>query len=462
MQNVAKSRGCAGAGPAYALAFLVLGGLMFAPGAARADDGDLAASPAESVTPETWGFHAQLTSVSQYHPAFHADFSGPNSLNSGNRGDTTNDVTLFLGLRPWKGAEIWLDPEIDQGFGLSNTLGVAGFTSGEAYKVGRSTPYFRMQRWFLRQTIDLGGESQKVEADQNQLAGSQSANRLVFTVGKFSVVDIFDNNKYAHDTRNDFLNWSVIDTGTYDYAADAWGYTYGAAGEWYQGNWTTRFGLFGLSDTPNSKKLDGTLHQFQEDGEIEHRHQLWGQPGAFRVTVFVTHGRMGSYEEAVQQSELTGLPANIAATRRWAIRGGVSLSAEQQVAPDLGVFLRAGWAEGDKETYEFTDIDRTVAAGMALTGTRWGRPDDTVGLAGVVNGPSEQLKAFLAAGGLGVLIGDGRLINSGPEQILETYYSVALFKVAHLSFDYQFVNNPGYNRDRGPASVFGARVHAQF
>ena len=151
-----------------------------------------------------------------------------------------------------------------------------------------------MQRWFLRQTIDLGGETQEVKADQNQLAGSQSADRLVFTVGKFSVVDVFDTNKYAHDTRNDFLNWSLIDTGTYDYAADAWGYTYGAAAEWYQGDWTTRFGLFGLSDVPNSKKLDGTLHQFQYNAEIEHRHKLWGQPGAVRVTAFVTRGRMGS------------------------------------------------------------------------------------------------------------------------------------------------------------------------
>lgn len=422
--------------------------------AAVADDG--------SAAPDVWGLHLQLTSVSQYHPAFHAAYSGPNSLNDGSRGDTTNDVTVYLGVRPWAGAEIWLNPEIDQGFGLSNTLGVAGFTSGEAYKVGRSTPYFRMQRWFLRQTIDLGGESHKLDADQNQLGGSQTANRVVFTIGKYSPVDIFDTNRYAHDARNDFMNWSVIDTATYDYAADAWGYAYGAAGEWYQGSWTTRFGLFGLSDVPNSKKLDGTLRQFQEDAEIEHRHLLWGQPGAVRVTAFATHGRMGGYAEAVEQSQATGLPVDIASVRRWAVRGGFSLSAEQQVNADMGFFLRAGWAEGDKEVYEFTDVDRTVSAGLSMTGSRWGRAGDTVGLAAVVNAPSEQLKAFLAAGGLGILIGDGKLINSGPERILESYYSLALFKAAHLSFDYQFVDNPGYNRDRGPVSVLSARVHAQF
>ena len=218
--------------------------LVLGAASARADD-----------APQPFALHGQFTSVSQYHPSFRSAFQGPNSLDPGSRGDTTNDVTLYLGVRPWGGAEIWLDPEVDQGFGLSNTLGVAGFTSGEAYKVGNSTPYFRLQRWFLRQTVDLGGASKKVDPDLNQLGGSQSENRLVFTLGKFSAVDIFDTNKYAHDARNDFLNWTIIDTGTYDYAADAWGYTYGAAAEWYQGNWTTRLGLFDLSKIPNNKKL---------------------------------------------------------------------------------------------------------------------------------------------------------------------------------------------------------------
>jgi high affinity Mn2+ porin len=440
-------------------ALLAVGALALAPMTAMAEDGDAAAPAAMS---ETVGFHAQFTTVSQYHPAFHSAFSGPNSLDSGSRGDTTNDVTLFLGVRPWAGAEIWLNPEIDQGFGLSNTLGAAGFTNGEGSKVGATTPYFRMHRWFLRQTIDLGGETQKLEPDQNQLAGSRSTDRLVFTIGMFSAVDIFDTNKYAHDSRNDFLNWSVIDTGTYDYAADAWGYTYGAAAEWYQGAWTARLGLFALSDVPNSKKIDGTLQQFQYDAEVERRFQLWGQPGAVRVMAFLTRGRMGSYEAAVAQAAVTDTPADIAAVRRYASRGGISLTAEQQLRDDLGVFLRAGWAEGDKEAFEFTDIDQTVSAGLALAGTRWGRAGDTVGVAGAVNEASDQLKAFLAAGGLGILVGDGKLIHAGPEQILETYYCLALFKLAHLTFDYQFIANPAYNRDRGPVSVLTARLHAQF
>jgi high affinity Mn2+ porin len=428
--------------------------------AARADDTPAPADqPAES---QAWAVHGQFTSVTQYHPSFQAAYAGPNSLNNGNRGDTTNDATLFVGFRPWKGAEVWVNPEIDQGFGLSGTLGVAGFPSGEAYKVGENNPYVRLQRWFFRQTVDLGGARQNVDADQNVLGGSTTADRLVFTVGKFSVADIFDSNKYAHDTKNDFLNWSLIDTGSFDYAADAWGYTYGAAAEWYQGDWTTRFGLFDLSIVPNSKDLDSSFGQFQYDAEIEHRHTLFGQPGAVRITGFLTRGRMASLETAITEAEVTGGPPDPAAVRRYASRGGVGLTVEQQVAKDIGVFLRAGWAEGDKETYEFTDIDHTVAAGASLTGARWGRGDDTVGLAGVVNEPSEQRKQFLAAGGLGILIGDGRLVNSGPEEILETYYSLGVVKPLHLTFDYQYITNPGYNRDRGPVSVFSARVHAQF
>ena len=179
-------------------------------------------------------------------------------------------MTLYAGVRLWQGAEVWFNPEIDQGFGLSGTLGVAGFPSGEAYKVGASVPYARLQRYFFRQTIDLGGEVQKVEPGPNQFTGQQTADRLVITAGKFSVVDIFDVNKYAHDPRVDFMNWSVIDTATFDYAADAWGYTYGAAVEWYKGNWTLRGGLFDLSIVPNSTQLDPQFQQFQWVGEIGH------------------------------------------------------------------------------------------------------------------------------------------------------------------------------------------------
>jgi len=407
-----------------------------------------------------FSLHGQTTFLEQYASPFRAPYHGPNSLDA-NQGRETWDVTFYAGFRLWQGAELWINPEIDQGFGLSSTLGVAGFTSGEAYKVGSVVPYARVPRMFVRQTIDLGGESQKVESGINQFAGSLTADRLVITVGKFSVGDIFDTNKYAHDPRVDFFNWSVIDTGTFDYAADAWGYTYGAAVEWYRGNWTLRGGLFDMSVVPNSADLDPRFQQFQWVGEIEHRHELWGQPGKIAVTGFLSRGRMGSFNDAIQLAQTTGQPADIAAVRQYRSRGGLSVNLEQQVSADLGVFARAGFANGDIEPYEFTDVDRTVAAGLALSGKKWGRPDDTFGLAGVVNGITGAHQAFLNAGGLGILVGDGILPNPGSEKIVEMYYSFPVFNW-RMTFDYQFIVNPAYNRDRGPVSVIGTRLHAQF
>jgi high affinity Mn2+ porin len=434
-------------------------GFNYRPGAA-AMNGDLLAKGPPALEYDNFSLHGQTTYLQQYAFPFRAPYHGQNSLDS-NHGRETWDVTFYAGLRLWQGAELWINPEIDQGFGLSGTVGVAGFPSGEAYKVGAAVPYTRLPRMFVRQTIDLGGETQKVEAGINQFAGSQTADRLVITVGKFGATDIFDTNKYAHDTRGDFFNWSIVDTATWDYAADAWGYTYGAAVEWYRGNWTLRGGVFDLSVTPNNTDLDPRFQQFQWIGEIEHRHELWGQPGKVAVTGFLSRGRMGRFADAIQLAQLDGGPADIAAVRRYGSRSGVSVNLEQQVASDLGVFARAGWADGDVEPYEFTDVDRTVAAGLALKGNRWGRPDDTFGLAGVVNGITSIHQAFLNAGGLGILVGDGQLPNYGSEKIIETYYSLPVFGW-RVTFDYQFIANPAYNRDRGPVSVIGTRLHAQF
>ena len=422
--------------------------------------GDFFAKGPSALDYNNFSLHAQTTLLMQYAPRFRSPYVGTNSLYP-NQARETWDATFYAGLRLWEGAELWINPEIDQGFGLSGTLGVAGFVSGEAYKVGFSVPYARVPRMFVRQTIDLGGESQTVEAGINQFAGKQTADRLVITVGKFGATDIFDTNKYAHDPRSDFFNWALVDTGTWDYAADAWGYTYGAAVEWYKGDWTLRGGLFDLSVTPNNADLDPRFEQFQWIGEIEHRHQLWGMPGKVAVTGFLTRGRMGRLADATALALVTGEPADIAAVRRYNSRPGVSFNLEQQITSDLGVFGRAGWADGRFETFEFTDIDRTIAAGLVLKGTRWGRPDDAIGLAGVVNGISAERRAFLNAGGLGILVGDGQLPNYGAEQILEMYYSLPFFSW-RATFDYQFIINPAYNRDRGPVSVFGTRIRAAF
>jgi high affinity Mn2+ porin len=407
-----------------------------------------------------FSIHGQTTLVSQYAFPFRAPYSGQNSLAS-NAGRETLDVDLYLGFRPWQGAEIWINPEIDQGFGLSGTFGVAGFPSAEAYKVGAAYPYARVPRAFLRQTIDLGGEVQTVDAGINQFAGSQTADRLVITVGKFSVVDIFDSNKYAHDPRGDFLNWTLVNTGAFDYAADAWAFTYGAAVEWYAGQWTFRAGIFDGPMVPNSTDLDPAFGQFQMVGEIERRYQLWGQPGKIAVTGYLTRSRMGNFADAVQLAALTGGPADISAVRRYTSKPGIAANLEQQIFPGVGLFARAGYTPGNLEAYAFTDADATLSGGASLSGKLWGRPGDTLGLAGILNTISGAHQAYFAAGGYSALIGDGMLPHPGSEKILEVYYSLPIYSW-QLTLDYQFIANPAYNRDRGPVSVVATRLHAQF
>ncbi|HEY5290636.1 MAG TPA: carbohydrate porin [Caulobacteraceae bacterium] len=417
---------------------------------------------ADDTTPQDFAVHGQATFIYQGYPPFAAPYSGANSLPPGGQARETADVTLLVGVRPWAGGEIWLDPEFDQGFGLHDTLGVAGFTNGEGAKVGRVRPYFRLPRLFLRQTVNLGGDVSKVDPDLNQLGGSQSANRIVVTVGKFNVTDVFDTNAYAHDPKQDFLNWALIDAGTFDYAADAWGYTVGASVEWYHGPWTVRAGVFDLSKMPNGEKLDPNLGQFQLVGEVERHYSILGKDGSIKVTGFLSRGRMGLYSDAIELGAELGEPPNTALVRRYRSRPGISVNLQQKITDDLGAFTRAGWDRSDVEAYEYADIDQTVSAGLSMAGKRWGRSDDTIGLAGVINNISKEHQAYLAAGGLGILVGDGRLPHPRTENILETYYKAALTRFLQLTLDYQFVDNPAYNTDRGPVSIFAIRLHAQF
>ena len=410
---------------------------------------------------ERFAIHGQFTYVEQETGSFAAPYRGPNSL-SPDSGRETVDATLFIGSRLWPGAEGWIVPEIDQGFGLDDTLGVAGFPSGEAYKVGKDQPYLRLPRAFVRQTVDVGGAAETVEAAADQLGGTRSADRWVFTVGKFSVTDVFDTNQFAHDPRSDFLNWSAIDAGTFDYAADSWGFTVGAAAERYQGSWTLRVGVFDLSNIPNSPHLEPGFHEFQIDAEIEKRYELFGQTGRVLLTGFDSRARMGLLDQAIALAEATGTTPNPASVRRFRSRLGVSIDLEQPLSADLGVFARAGKAAGNVEIYEFSDIDRSIQVGAALNGVRWRRPGDTIGVAAIDNGISAEREQYLNAGGLGILVGDGRLPHPGAEQIIETYYSFAARSWVHLSLDYQWVKNPGYNTDRGPVSIFAVRLHAQF
>ena len=410
-----------------------------------------AASNAASAadTSQAWNLHGQFTDVTQFHPRFASPYQGPNSLTPGGSDKTTNDLTLYAGLRLWRGAAVYANPEIDQGFGLSNTVGVAGFPSGEAYKVGATNPYYQLQRLFLRQVIAIGshGTTSAVSDDLNQLAGTQADDNVTITIGKLSVVDIFDNNRYAHDPRNDFLNWAIIDSGAFDYAANAWGYTDGGAVEWNQGRWTLRGGFFALSSQPNGTKIDTGFRQFEWVSELEERHQIAGHPGKIRFLVYDNRGRFGTYDAALAFAQLTGTTPSTAAVRRFASKPGGAINAEQEITSDLGAFLRLSASNGQQEAYDFTEIDKSLATGLSLQGTRWNRANDTAGFALVVNGLSHAAQRYFAAGGMGIVIGDGSL-NYGTERIAETYYAYHAREHVTVTGDYQLVVNPAYNRDR--------------
>ena len=260
---------------------------------ARADPDASTASPAPDDTgsDKIWAVHGQATDVLQYHPAFNSPYEGKNSLTGA--AETSNNVnaSLLAGVQPWKGGQFWFDLDLNQGFAPSNTEGVAGYVNGEGAKVGHRSPYYRPQRLFFRQTIALGGGDASVDPGQFDFGGKTTRNRVVITVGKFSLTDVVDDNTYAHDPQNDFLNWAIIDTGSFDYAADAWGFSYGGIAEWYQGDWTLRGGVMALSLVPNQAELTPAFRQFQPVVELERLRQEMAGPRGQDQAADVRHGR---------------------------------------------------------------------------------------------------------------------------------------------------------------------------
>lgn len=413
----------------------------------------------EPAEPEEWSYHFQGTVVIQGRPAMESPYSGPNSFSANRENATTVTSTLFLGRRLWSGAALYCDPEIAGGSGLSKTLGLAGAPNGEAVRASSSTPKAYIARLYFEQTLSLGGEEQPVAPDQNQLAGKQRSERFTISIGKMSATDAFDDNAYSHDPRMQFLNWSLMTNGAWDYPADARGYTYGGTAQLFLDDWALRYGLYAMPEEANGFTFDRAFSQAHGQSlELERGYSIGGMPGRVRVMASLNDAHMGDYREALRNA-----PAgpDVTSTRDYRIKYGFTLNAEQKLMDDLGAFFRAGWNDGRTETFAFTEIDRTFQGGFSLQGVRWQRPDDTVAVAVVVNGISSAHRDYLDAGGLGFLLGDGRL-SYGPETILEWYYQARLFKSLYVSLDYQFVDNPGYNRDRGPVSIFGLRVHVEF
>lgn len=411
---------------------------------------------------EDWNAHFQTTYIWQKKPSFRAPYTGEFSLRPESEKSYTLSATAAFGFRPWKGGELYFNPEMIQGAPLSDLHGLGGMTNGELQKSAGPNPTFYRAKLFLRQTWELGGERESVASDMNQLAGSVDKRRLVLTAGNLAVIDIFDNNAYAHDARTQFLNWALIAHGAFDYAADARGYTWGAAVEYFYDEWTFRLGRFMQPVESNGLPLDTRLFTHYGDQiEFERTHQLRGQPGALRLLIFRNVANMGGFEDAVADGTKNGVTPQLARVRKERQKLGFGFNAEQSVTSDVGVFLRASANDGKSETYAFTEIERSVAVGAAIKGTGWGRAGDTIGIANVRNGLSKAHRAYLAAGGVGEFIGDGRL-SYGLENIIEAYYSLKATRSTAITFDIQHIRNPAYNRDRGPVTVGSVRLHASF
>jgi high affinity Mn2+ porin len=418
--------------------------------------------PKTSLTdPESdrWEIHGQTTFLPQGYPAFRAPYSGPNSLTPAPQLQQTWSNSLFLNARLWQGGEVYYNPELLQGFGLNNTVGAGGFPNGEAQKSNFPYPHYNTSRLFLRQTFGFGGEQEELASGPTQLAGKVDVSRLTIQAGKFAVLDIFDGNAYAKDTRKDFMNWSMWAPGAFDYSADKVGLTYGATAELNQKQWALRSGYFLMQSVSNANSFDTRVF---ERGtyvlELETRYSLFSQPGKLRTIAWLNSAFSGSYRETLDNPALN---LDIAQTRMGRIKYGYVISLEQAVSDEVGLFGRWSWNDGKTEIMAFADIDASLSLGASIKGVRWGRPDDVIGIGGAINGLSRDHRDFIAAGGLGVLIGDGQL-NYRRETVLETYYAFALNKAFTLTADYQFITNPAYNADRGPVHIFSGRLHGEF
>ena len=418
----------------------------------------------KTLLPESndWNVHAQTTFLPQAYPGIRSPYSGGNSLPGSGQLQATWTTTAFVGARLWQGGEFYFNPELAQGFGLNGTLGLAGFPNGEAQKAGAAFPKIRAQRYYIKQTFGLGGEQEDVPDAANQLAGKRDIDRVTLIVGRFAIGDFFDGNSYAKDPRADFMNWAMWSSAAYDFPADLPGYTRGAIAELNRKDWAVRAGLFQVPDAPNSDVLT-----FKTGGavvEFEGRYAISDQPGKLRLGAFGNRGNTGNYRDALAIEAMNpALDINtvMAGIRRDNLKYGFYANAEQQIAKDVGLFARASWNDGQNEILSFTDIDRSISGGLSVKGSYWGRASDTIGIGGAVNGLSSAHRDYLAAGGLGLLIGDGQL-NYRNERIFETYYAYALNKQFTLTADYQFITNPAYNADRGPVHIFSGRLHGEF
>ena len=414
------------------------------------------------AAPERWNLFYQATSIGQYHGTFHSPYSGPFSLQNYMERDVSLTATLFLGLRLEKNTVLYFDPEIAGGRGFSGVDGLANSSNGELPRVASAAPKPYVARLYVTHDFGFGSEKESFESEANHLAGERSMNRYTITAGRFTLTDFFDNNRYSHDPRTQFMGWSVMYNGAWDYPADVRGYTWGWVHELHLRNWSFRYASAAMPRVANGPRFDRRL--FRNRGDVfegEYRYAVKKHAGAIRVLHYRNHANAGNYAEAIRQAELNGGTPDVTATRRnGTLKYGFGLNMEQELTKGIGIFARLGWNDGKTESFAFTAIDRLATGGMSMTGRRWRRPFDTVASELTVSGIAGVHALYLARGGYDFLIGDGRL-EYGPEYISETYYSAQLFRGFFASIDLQHVSNPAYNQERGPVWIPSIRLHVE-
>jgi len=417
---------------------------------------------ADAGETERWNLFYQATSVGQYHGTFRSPYAGPFSLQNYPERDVSLTTTLFLGLRLERNTSLYFDPEIAGGRGFSGVDGLANSSNGELPRVASATPKPYVARLYVSHDFGFGKETESVESEENQLAGPRPMKRYTVTAGRFTLTDFFDNNRYSHDPRTQFLGWGVMFNGAWDYPADVRGYTWGWVHELHLRNWSFRYGSAAMPRVANGLRFDRRLLRNRGDVfEGEYRYSVKEHPGAVRVLNYENRANAGNYAEAIREAERTGGTPDVTSTRRnGTLKYGFGVNAEQELTKNIGVFGRLGWNDGATESFAFTAIDRLATGGISIGGQRWRRRFDTAASEFTSGGVSGIHAQYLALGGHDFLIGDGRL-RYGRENIWESYYSARLWPGMFASFDLQHVANPGYNQDRGPVWISSIRLHLE-
>jgi high affinity Mn2+ porin len=413
-----------------------------------------------------WNFHFQFTGIIQYNAPFPSPYSGKNSFLSEEGHAFSVTTTAFIGRKLWSGASLYFNPEMAGGAGLSSTLGIAGFPNGETFRIGADQTVVYVARIFLRQQISLDKDHfDTLEDGINQVRERVSRKRLTLNFGKFGIADFFDQNAVSHDPRSDFMNWSLMNNGAYDYAANTRGYTGGLIVEYYTPGWVLRAGTALMPVYANGPSLNfNWAKSNSETFEIQKNYSFRELPGAVRLLLYYNTSKAPSYQTVIDEYKNgTDTSLNvISGTNYGGKKYGLGISLNQELSRQLNGFFRLGWNDGKTATWAFAEIDNSGSLGLRLYGIGKGRMADNIGLAFVSNGISAGHRDFLSTGGYGFMIGDGKLPHYSRENIAELFYQVKLFEQLFATVDYQFVTNPAYNRERGPVSLLAARVHISF